>query len=243
MASWIRNNILGLVAIFIALSGSAVAVQSARDPAANVAAKKKAKRGPPGPQGPAGTAGAQGPVGPAGQLTGPASGDLTGNYPAPVIASGAVGPSKIGQLPALFLTADSMQTLTTANTFQDVIWDTNRVLRNFTHTPATGSATVQTSGLYAVSALLTEQDATATAASFSVRLTVNGVEVPGSTRGVGQGALAGQTHAVQDAVLVQLNAGDVLAAQFTSTSGGAKLVQFGNGTPSSGSLTATWVGP
>jgi hypothetical protein len=60
---WIRNNILGLVAIFIALSGSAVATQVARDysvkKVVTIAAKGK-KRGPAGPQGPAGPAGSQG---------------------------------------------------------------------------------------------------------------------------------------------------------------------------------------
>jgi hypothetical protein len=59
---WIRSNILGLVAIFIALSGSAVAANVASDGGdANSAAKKKGKKkGKPGPQGP------QGPQGPPG---------------------------------------------------------------------------------------------------------------------------------------------------------------------------------
>ena len=62
--AWIRNNVLGLVAIFIALSGTAVAAQVADSgPKAGVA--KKGKRGPRGPAGP------QGPPGPA---TGPAGG-------------------------------------------------------------------------------------------------------------------------------------------------------------------------
>jgi hypothetical protein len=59
--AWIRSNILGLVAIFIALSGSAVAAQVASDNGgATKAAKKKKKGGKPGPAGP------QGPAGPAG---------------------------------------------------------------------------------------------------------------------------------------------------------------------------------
>jgi hypothetical protein len=61
--AWIRSNILGLVAIFIALSGTAVAAQVASTDggSATKAAKKKKKKagkpGPPGPQGPAGPAG------------------------------------------------------------------------------------------------------------------------------------------------------------------------------------------
>lgn len=58
--AWIKNNILGLVAIFLALSGSAVAAQVATHHGAQVAKKKKVLRGPAGPPGPQGPAGAPG---------------------------------------------------------------------------------------------------------------------------------------------------------------------------------------
>jgi hypothetical protein len=76
--SWIRNNILGLVAIFLALSGTAVATRvgtrdeattqvATKDAATNhpaiTAKAKKGRRGPPGPAGPAGPQGAGGPQG------------------------------------------------------------------------------------------------------------------------------------------------------------------------------------
>jgi hypothetical protein len=80
LVRFIRSNVLGLIAIFIALGGTAVAMQSGARPAhrktaavqiapvadafagAEVAKKKKkVKRGPVGPQGPQGI---QGPAGP-----------------------------------------------------------------------------------------------------------------------------------------------------------------------------------
>ena len=58
---WIRNNILGLVAIFIALGGTAFAAQVAGNHGnAHVAKKKKVKPGPPGPAGPQGIQGVPG---------------------------------------------------------------------------------------------------------------------------------------------------------------------------------------
>jgi hypothetical protein len=59
--AWVRSNILGLVAIFLALTGTAVAANVASDSNhARSAKAKKVKRGPAGPGGPAGPAGPAG---------------------------------------------------------------------------------------------------------------------------------------------------------------------------------------
>jgi len=80
-SNWIRSNVLGLIAIFIALSGTAVAAQAGGDHGLK-AKTAKAKKGPRGPAGP---------PGPPGPATGAAGGALTGNYPNPGLAGNSVG--------------------------------------------------------------------------------------------------------------------------------------------------------
>jgi hypothetical protein len=107
VSRWIRSNALGLVAIFIALGGSAVAAQVAKNTVTSksikngTVASKDVKdddlttedidestlNGIQGPQGPRGETGPQGPAGPA---TGAAGGALTGTYPNPGLAASSV---------------------------------------------------------------------------------------------------------------------------------------------------------
>jgi hypothetical protein len=109
-------NVLAVFAIFLALTGAAVAgSKAARNSVTSPAIKDGAVTGKDikdnsltgtdideksldigGTRGAVGPEGPQGPAGPPGPATGPAGGDLAGNYPNPQLGAASVGAAELG---------------------------------------------------------------------------------------------------------------------------------------------------
>jgi hypothetical protein len=124
----LRKHAVTLAKISASARKSLHGAAGARGPAG--AAGTKGDSGPRGATGPAGTTGATGPA------TGPAGGALTGTYPSPSLAAGAVHTGNFGTIPAARVTLGSEANIPIANdtqtllTWNDVTFDTDGVYNN-----------------------------------------------------------------------------------------------------------------
>jgi hypothetical protein len=116
--AWARNNILGLVAIVIALGGSAAAasvvVQRDSKGSSEATASKKAKKGPRGPAGPQGPQGPQGIQGIQGVPGGASIGAADGPGTPPATANRSLAEVFINlpQPAKVFVTGSTTQSVT-----------------------------------------------------------------------------------------------------------------------------------
>ena len=220
--------------------------------------------GPQGPQGETGATGAQGPTGSAG-TDGLACWDLDGNGSCDLLTEdndfsgdcdasdcqGDQGPQGLQgpQGPAgadvnnanyVFAYDTTTQTVATANTFQDVTFNTNGQINGWNHTASTANFTCNQSGLYLVAYTATLQRTSTTGTRGELRALLNGIEVAGSSVGVSLGTNT-LPVCVARSMIVNATSGQLLRIQVTGASNTVQLVPGGVNATSRLSIGITFV--
>jgi hypothetical protein len=241
-------NVMSVVAVFIALGGGAYAALKLPKNSVGPKQLKADAVTPPkvdeatielfeGQRGPQGPKGDQGDQGPPGTINGVAAGgDLTGTYPSPQIANGAVGTSKFGTIPAARAANGSTPSLP-QNTPTALSWDLETYDTQNLFAPPSTFMTIPVSGTYIVTAVasISPSVGCANAPGF-IQLHYSGNSGSGffATENFVFPGCGPVSHTVTG--MARLNAGDhvdVIVSQGATTA----TMYFGS------SFAAAWIGP
>lgn len=222
-SGFIRSNVVGLVAIFIALGGTAGAlsgknkVDSGDIKRGNVKSSDLARNAVKSPKVARDTLNGTDILESSLVLpppSGPAGGDLAGNYPDPSLRDGVVTPAKFGTIPAVRAFHSTTQSIP-ANTLTDVALDSEAFDTASMHDTGANNSrlTAPVSGLYSITA----------AAAWFVNPT--GFRTAQIWRNDQTILLSDDVHPDQDtdhvlATLAPLSAGDYVELRVSQTSGG-----------------------